>query len=159
MYHHSPFVCVATMAESISPYKVLDPPVASKHRTFHRLKAEDFEESTAPTPSLMIRCRKRPRLNGHKYVLFDGWVVVSGVQKRRQGSCKVCALLRGDRKKSFQTTYFCEDCLQTDAKFFLCPKSRHLYGGVRKTCYPIWHEDFDSGASIPTSLGKRVVLR
>ncbi|KAG2987811.1 hypothetical protein PC123_g23554 [Phytophthora cactorum] len=37
--------------------------------------------------------------------------------------------------------------------------SRHINGGVRKTCYQIWHEDFDSGASIPASLGKRVVLR
>lgn len=129
------------------------------HKQLLQLKGEDFEEAIVPTPSPMIRSRKRPRLNGHKHVQFDDWVVVSGVQKRRQRSCKVCALLRGDRKKSFQTTYYCEACSQADAKCFLCPKSRHLYGGVRKICYQIWHEDFDTGESILASLDKRVVLR
>ncbi|KAG3121778.1 hypothetical protein PI126_g24424 [Phytophthora idaei] len=129
------------------------------HKQLLQLKPDDFVEATAPTPSPMTRSRKRRRLDGHRHIQFDDWVTVSSVQKRRQRSCKVCALLRGERKKSFQTTYYCEDCSQADAKCFLCPKSRHIYGGVHKTCYQIWHEDFDSGASIPASLGKRVVLR
>ncbi|KAG3064485.1 hypothetical protein PI124_g22416 [Phytophthora idaei] len=116
-------------------------------------------EATAPTPSPMALSRKRRRLVGHAHIQFDDWVTVAGVQRRRQRSCMVCALLRGDHKTSFQTTYFCEGCSQTDAKFFLCPKSHHSYEGMRKTCYQIWHEDFDSGSSIPASLGKRVVLR
>ncbi|KAG3118150.1 hypothetical protein PI125_g3144 [Phytophthora idaei] len=71
----------------------------------------------------------------------------------------VCALLRGKRKKFFQTTYYCEDCSRPDAKCFLCPKARRIYAALPKTCYQIWHEDFDSGTSLPESLGKRVVLR
>ena len=98
-------------------------------------------------------------MTGHKNVQFDDWVTVSGIQKRRQRACKVCALLRGTRKKSYQTTYYCEDCSHPDAKCFLCPKARRTYGGVLKTCYQIWHEDFDSGSAIPTALGKRVVMR
>ncbi|KAG2990776.1 hypothetical protein PC121_g21703 [Phytophthora cactorum] len=129
------------------------------HKQLLQLKPDDFVEATASTPSPMTRSRKRRRLDGHKHIQFDDWVTVSSVQKRRQRSCKVCALLRGERKKAFQTTYYCEDCSQADAKCFLCPKSRHIYGGVRKTCYQIWHKDFDSGASIPAALGKRVVLR
>ncbi|KAJ0388887.1 hypothetical protein P43SY_011743 [Pythium insidiosum] len=74
-------------------------------------------------------------MDGHAHLQFDDWVTVSRVQKRRQRSCK------------------------TDAKCFLCPKSRRVYGGLPKTCYQIWHEDFECGASIPESLGKRVVLR
>ncbi|KAG2872661.1 hypothetical protein PC114_g26271 [Phytophthora cactorum] len=34
-----------------------------------------------------------------------------------------------------------------------------MYGGLPKTCFQIWNEDFNSGSSIPESLGKRVVLR
>lgn len=107
----------------------------------------------------MARSRKRRRLDGHAHVQFDDWVIVSGVQKRRQRSCKVCALLRGKRKKPFQTNYYCRDCSQPGAKCSLCPKSRHNYRGARKTCYQIWHEDFESEVSIPASLGNRVVLR
>ncbi|KAJ0395196.1 hypothetical protein P43SY_008177 [Pythium insidiosum] len=129
------------------------------HKQLLQLKSEDFVEAIAPTPSPIARSRKRRRMEGHAHIQFDDWVTVSGVQKRRQRSCKVCALLRGDRKKSFQTTFYCEDCSKADAKCFLCPKSRRVYGGLPKTCYQIWHEDFECGVSIPQSLGKRVVLR
>ncbi|KAG2787465.1 hypothetical protein PC129_g3248 [Phytophthora cactorum] len=112
-----------------------------------------------PNTSSATRSRKRRCLDGHIHIQFDDCVTVSGVQKRRQRSRKVCVLLRGKRKKSFQTTYYCEDCSRHDATCFLCPKARRIYAGLPKTCYQIWHEDFDSGASIPESLGKRVVLR
>ncbi|GMF51785.1 unnamed protein product [Phytophthora fragariaefolia] len=90
----------------------------------------------------------------------DDWVTVSGVQKRRQRSCKVCALLRTDRKKkSFAATFFCERCSVDDAKCWLCNKLRREYKGVPKTCFEIWHDDFEAGEAIPPTLGKRVVLR
>jgi hypothetical protein len=95
----------------------------------------------------------------HTPLQEDDWVVVSGVQKRRQRSCKVCSLLRGERKKSFQTTYYCDQCSLERAKCYLCPKARRVYNGAPKTCFQIWHDDFDCGKLIPSSLGKRVVLR
>ncbi|OWY91609.1 hypothetical protein PHMEG_00039735, partial [Phytophthora megakarya] len=75
-------------------------------------------------------------------------------------SCKVCALLRTDRKnKSFATTYFCERCSIDDAKCWLCNKIRRQYKGTAKTCFEIWHDDFQAGQVIPSTLGKRVVMR
>jgi hypothetical protein len=123
-----------------------------------QMKAEDFVGVTA-TPPTQKRKRSSIRLT-HMPEQLDDWVVVSGVQKRRQRSCKVCALLRDDnKKKSFATTFFCERCSVDQAKMWLCNKIRRKYNGVSKTCFDIWHEDFGCGESIPPSLGKRVVLR
>ncbi|GMF32242.1 unnamed protein product [Phytophthora fragariaefolia] len=125
-----------------------------------QLKAEDFAGIVAtPTPS--NHKRKRPQLQlTHALQQCDDWVTVTGVQKRRQRSCKVCALLRSDRKKkSFSTTFFCERCSIDDAKCWLCNKIRRQYKGIAKTCFEIWHDDFQCGQKIPANLGKRVVLR
>ncbi|OWY91950.1 hypothetical protein PHMEG_00039235, partial [Phytophthora megakarya] len=90
----------------------------------------------------------------------EDWVTVSGVQKRRQRSCKVCALLRMDPKqKSFATTYFCERCSHDAAKCWLCNKIKHTYKCETKTCFAIWPDEFNYGQSIPATLGKKVVLR
>ncbi|KAG3179353.1 hypothetical protein PC128_g16001 [Phytophthora cactorum] len=130
------------------------------HKQLLQLKPDDFIVKPSVTPLLAGRYRaKRRRQTSHTYKQFDDWVTVSGVQKGRQRSCKVCALLRGDRNKSYQTTFFCEVCSHGEAKCFLCPKARREYNGEVKTCFQIWHEDFDGGDAIPESLGKRVVLR
>ncbi|GMF38764.1 unnamed protein product [Phytophthora lilii] len=123
------------------------------HKQLLQLTDEDLKAVT-PSPSPMARKRRRKTSHTHKQL--DEWVIVSGVQKRRQRACKVCSLYRGEQKKSFQTTYYCEDCSQGDAKCFLCPKARR---GTDTTCFQVWHEDFECGASIPSHLGKRVVLR
>ncbi|KAG6572707.1 uncharacterized protein IUM83_18725 [Phytophthora cinnamomi] len=125
-----------------------------------QLKAQDFQGITVTPPTRSgKRVRKRTGPEGHSLAQFDDWVTVSGVQKRRQRSCKVCALLRGIRKKSFQTTYNCESCSLDGAMSYLCQKARREYKGAVKTCFQIWHEDFECGLAIPTTLGKRVVLR
>ncbi|KAE9016795.1 hypothetical protein PR001_g14557 [Phytophthora rubi] len=130
------------------------------HNQLLQLKPDDFAIEPTVTPLTSARSRaKRRRQSTHTHSQFDDWVTVSGVQKRRQRSCKVCALLRGERKKSFQTIFFCEDCSNGDVKCFICPKARREYKGMAKTCFQIWHGDFACGDSIPDSLGKRVVLR
>ncbi|KAE8904561.1 hypothetical protein PF003_g10883 [Phytophthora fragariae] len=125
-----------------------------------QLKPQDFAGVVA-TPTVESQKRKRTRArHTHAPEQSEDWVIVSGVQKRRQRLCKVCALLRTSKaKKSFATTYFCERCSVDDAKCWLCNKIRCEYKGVAKTCFEIWHDDFDAGESIPPSLGKRVVLR
>eukprot|EP00644_Phytophthora_capsici_P010037 jgi/Phyca11/130092/e_gw1.90.91.1 len=130
------------------------------HKQLLQLKTDDFviETNTTPLPASRSRVKRRRQIS-HEHKQFDDWVTVSGVQKRRQRACKVCTLLRGNRKKSYQTTFFCMDCSNGEAKCFLCPKARREYNGVAKTCFQIWHEDFDGGNAIPESLGKRVVLR
>ncbi|POM62762.1 hypothetical protein PHPALM_28036, partial [Phytophthora palmivora] len=124
-----------------------------------QVKAEDFAGVQATPPSSSQKRRRTPVRLAHALQQSEDWVTVTGVQKRRQRSCKVCALLRTEKKKSYATTYYCERCSVDDAKCWLCNKFRREYKGVAKTCYDIWHDDFGAGQDIPTNLGKRVVLR
>ncbi|KAG6619295.1 uncharacterized protein IUM83_13560 [Phytophthora cinnamomi] len=125
-----------------------------------QMKPHDFVGVVA-TPTVGSQKRKRARARHmHASEQIEDWVTVSGVQKRRQRACKVCALLRVNKhKKSYQTTWFCERCSVDDAKCWLCNKSRREYKGQAKTCFEIWHDDFGAGEAIPTHLGTRVVLR
>jgi len=112
------------------------------------------------SPRQPSEAKSAPVRHAHAPEQPEDWVVVSGVQKRRQRSCEVCALLRTSKtKQSFATTYYCERCTVDDAKCWLCNKIRREYKGAAKTCFKIWHDDFDAGESIPPTLGKRVVLR
>ncbi|ETM51053.1 hypothetical protein L914_05014 [Phytophthora nicotianae] len=125
-----------------------------------QLKADDFAGVVVTPPPSNQKRRRAPVRLTHELEQSEDWVTVSGVQKRRQRSCKVCALLRTNpKKKSFATTYFCERCSVDNAKCWLCNKLRHTYKGEAKTCFAIWHDDFDCGQSIPVALGKKVVLR
>ncbi|KAG6572689.1 uncharacterized protein IUM83_18681 [Phytophthora cinnamomi] len=124
-----------------------------------QLKAEDFAGVEATPPPSRQKRRRTPVRLVHALEQSEDWVTVTGVQKRRQRSCKVRALLRTEKKKSFATTYFCERCSIDNAKCWLCNKIRREYKGVAKTCFEIWHDDFGAGQNVPASLGKRVVLR
>ncbi|ETN15919.1 hypothetical protein PPTG_06182 [Phytophthora nicotianae INRA-310] len=125
-----------------------------------QLKAADFAGvDVTPPANSQKRRRTHVRLS-HALEKSEDWVTVSGVQKRRQRSCKVRALLRSNpKKKSYATTFYCERCSVDSAKCWLCNKIRHSFKGVTKTCFAIWHEDFECGQSIPVTLGKKVVLR
>ncbi|GMF53526.1 unnamed protein product [Phytophthora fragariaefolia] len=124
-----------------------------------QLKAEDFAGVEATPPPCRQKRRRTAVRPAHALEQSEDWVTVTGVQKRRQRSCKVCALLCTEKKKSFATTYFCERCSIDNAKCWLCNKIRREYKGVAKTCFEIWHDDFGAGQIVPVSLGKRVVLR
>eukprot|EP00644_Phytophthora_capsici_P015578 jgi/Phyca11/121365/e_gw1.44.384.1 len=73
------------------------------------------------TPPQSQKRKRTPLRVTHALEQCDDWVTVSGTQKRRQRSCKVCALLRTDtKKKSYATTFFCERCSIDDAKCWQC---------------------------------------
>ncbi|OWZ19874.1 hypothetical protein PHMEG_0005810 [Phytophthora megakarya] len=122
-------------------------------------KAGDFAGVDATSLRSIHKRKRTPVRLTHALQQSEDWVVVSGVQKRRQRSCKVCALLRMGKKKAYATTFYCERCSIDSAKCWLCPRIRREYKGVGKTCYDIWHEDFGAGEDIPASIRKRVVLR
>ncbi|ETN20215.1 hypothetical protein PPTG_21254 [Phytophthora nicotianae INRA-310] len=81
-----------------------------------QLKAEDFAGVEATPPPANQKCRRTPVRLTHTLQQSEDWVTDTGVQKRRQRSCKVCALLRTEKKKSFATTFFCERCSVDNAK-------------------------------------------
>ena len=56
---------------------------------------EDFMEGSAQAPGSLVRSRKRLRSEIHAHIQSD-WITVSEVQKSRQRSCKICALLRSN---------------------------------------------------------------
>ncbi|ETO60538.1 hypothetical protein F444_21287 [Phytophthora nicotianae P1976] len=124
-----------------------------------QLKAEDFAGVEATPPPASQKRQRTPVRLTHALQQSEDWVTVTGVQKRRQRSCKVYALLRTEKKKFFATTFFCERCSVDNAKCWLCNRIRREYKGVAKTCFDIWHDDFDAGQAIPPNLGKRIVLR
>ncbi|GMF28511.1 unnamed protein product [Phytophthora fragariaefolia] len=58
------------------------------HKQLLQLKPDDFVDEAASTPLSVSRGHKRRRQAGHAHLQLDDWVTVSGVQKRRQRSCK-----------------------------------------------------------------------
>ena len=132
--------------------------MALLHNQLLQVKAEDFQSSLnvfSPQPN-----RKRRRQSGaHQLKVVDDWTGPPEKQKRRQRACKVCGLLRGDKRKSFSTTFYCEECSVDDAKCYLCPKVRNADRGNTKTCFTIWHEDYGADTTIPSSLKHTVQMR
>uniref|UniRef100_H3H636 PiggyBac transposable element-derived protein domain-containing protein n=1 Tax=Phytophthora ramorum TaxID=164328 RepID=H3H636_PHYRM len=88
-----------------------------------QLKTEDFAGVVATPLSGSQKRQRTPIRVTHQLEQRNDWATVRGVQKRRQRSCKVCALLRVDAKKSFSTT-FCKRCSLDDAKLWFCNKIR-----------------------------------
>ncbi|OWZ04157.1 LOW QUALITY PROTEIN: hypothetical protein PHMEG_00023993 [Phytophthora megakarya] len=56
-----------------------------------------------------------------------------------------------ERKKSFQTTFYCDKC-SIDERSATCVQKED-------ESTAIWHENFECVLTIPSTLGKRVVLR
>ncbi|KAE9023431.1 hypothetical protein PR001_g12915 [Phytophthora rubi] len=67
--------------------------------------------------------------------------------KRRQRSCKVCALYKVKPRKF--TKYYCPECSDGNRRKYLCNVARE---GRDKTCFSIWHNDWGNGENIPRLL-------
>ena len=133
------------------------------HNQLLQVKAADFE---APDDLLSPAPRKRSRKAAsgacvtHTMRQSQDWYGPADKQRRRQRACKVCALLRGEKSKSWQTTFYCEQCSpDSDRLLLTCSRVRGHPIAPTKTCWQIWHEDFDCGNDIPESLKHRVQYR
>ena len=76
-----------------------------------------------------------------------------GVQLRSR-QCKVCSLLQPTKPST--TTMRCGDCLDGGAQLPLCNKVKTSRS---RTCFRIWHDNWDMGRRIPPELqGKRIYM-
>ncbi|KAJ8542466.1 hypothetical protein ON010_g12347 [Phytophthora cinnamomi] len=84
---------------------------------------------------------------GHR--LEENPDTVEGEQgvKRRQRSCKVCALFKV-KPRTF-TKYFCPEWSNGNKRKYLCNVARE---GREKKCFSIWHNDWGNGMDIPRLL-------
>lgn len=67
--------------------------------------------------------------------------------KRRHRSCKVCALFKVKPRK--YTKYFCPGCSTGNRRKSMCNVARE---GRAKTCFHVWHTDWNNGNDIPQRL-------
>ncbi|KAE9271849.1 hypothetical protein PR003_g30388, partial [Phytophthora rubi] len=103
------------------------------------------QERTAASPVRQASAATTPvrRDDGHRLEENPDTVDSDQGLKRRQRSCKVCALYKMQPRK--YTKYFCPECSTGNRRTYLCNVVRE---GKEKTCYQIWHDDWDSGNTI-----------
>ncbi|EGZ11946.1 hypothetical protein PHYSODRAFT_451474, partial [Phytophthora sojae] len=81
----------------------------------------------------------------------------TGQTKRRQRACKVCSIWRDDTataangkpKRGKNTKWLCRPYSKGEAKCYLCNLIRKDSPHPTKTCFQVWHEDWDCGRNIP----------
>ncbi|KAE9036392.1 hypothetical protein PR002_g7113 [Phytophthora rubi] len=103
------------------------------------------QERTATSPVRQASAATTPvrRDDGHRLEENPDTVDSDQGLKRRQRSCKVCALCKMQQRK--YTKYFCPEFSTGNRRTYLCNVVRE---GKEKTCYQIWHDDWDSGNTI-----------
>ncbi|KAE8956798.1 hypothetical protein PR002_g31363 [Phytophthora rubi] len=112
-------------------------------------QATSARDRTAASPA---RSEARQQMSGPEGAVDDGHQLeenpdtFDGVQgvKRRQRSCKVCALFKVKPRKF--TKYFCPECSAGNKRKYMCNVVRE---GRAKTCFQIWHADWNNGNDIP----------
>ncbi|EGZ06617.1 hypothetical protein PHYSODRAFT_419842, partial [Phytophthora sojae] len=81
-------------------------------------------------------------------------------RKRMHRACKVCSILAPAGKRGKNTKWFCEACSEgRTVVVYLCQFIRHESFGIKKSCFSIWHEDWDSGKLLPINVDKRIQFR
>ncbi|KAE9283481.1 hypothetical protein PR003_g27115 [Phytophthora rubi] len=80
--------------------------------------------------------------------------------KRRQYLRKVCSAFADTKTKSFETSFFCQQCSDAfGGRVPLCLHVRRVESGNTLTCSQIWHDTWGDGKSIPPSLMKKIRFR
>jgi hypothetical protein len=107
----------------------------------------------------------------------DMYQCPDGKRKRRQRACKVCSLLQRDHLTRKTTKYFCTACSEDDKRYcelslamkvsylcfhrlYLCNVARHNQYGDATTCFQIWHQHWNCGATLPAIVkSKKIQMR
>ncbi|ETL47635.1 hypothetical protein L916_02633 [Phytophthora nicotianae] len=116
--------------------------------TFRTIEeATNARERTASSPAregATSRAESDPVVDGD-HRLEENPDTVDGEKgvKRRQRSCKVCALYKVHPRKF--TKYYCPECSNGNRRKYLCNVGRD----GRDTCFRIWHIEWKNGNEIP----------
>ncbi|KAL3667162.1 hypothetical protein V7S43_008098 [Phytophthora oleae] len=85
------------------------------------------------------------------------------VRSHRQHTCKVCSVLRGNRKRASLSSYYCPACTERfkGGMVFLCDKPRpHDPSEYQNaTCSQIWHLMWNNGEDIPHTATSSIRMR
>ncbi|KAG2801748.1 hypothetical protein PC119_g18095 [Phytophthora cactorum] len=96
----------------------------------------------------------------HRLVNTDDLYSSAKQNKRRQYLCKVCSAFADKNTKSFETSYYCEDCGDIyDGRVPLCDSIRRKEERNKCTCYEVWRETWNDGKNIPPGLKKKIRFR
>ena len=80
--------------------------------------------------------------------------------KLRQYLCKVCSAFSNKDHRSFETSWFCDECSTAfGGKVALCNRVRREDAGNTLTCSQIWHNTWKNGTIIPKDLRKKIRFR
>jgi hypothetical protein len=115
---------------------------------------EDFQTRDSATPVSSTRLS-----SGHSPAQVEEWRPGNkpGEMKRRQRACKVCSILKEERKRAAETTWYCDRCTLRRLPVFLCIKARRNYRGQMRTCFDIWHNCWQNGNALPAISKKRKI--
>ncbi|KAG6944081.1 hypothetical protein JG688_00017280 [Phytophthora aleatoria] len=135
------------------------------HLQLTQLSASDIYEGNtfateAPSPAPIYAPLPVGRGNQSEHMAHqsDEWRNKGTQAKRRQRSCKVCSVLRGDKKRASTTAYFCSECNEV-GPIFRCMRARRNVRGIAMTCWVIWHKEWENGKLIPVEKGNSIRVR
>lgn len=96
----------------------------------------------------------------HSLVNIDDYYTKGTQHKRRQYLCKVCSAYSDANTKSFEASFFCQECSDTfGGRVPLCRQVRSVESGNSLTCAQIWHDTWNDGKCIPPALKKKIRFR
>ncbi|EGZ21823.1 hypothetical protein PHYSODRAFT_492978, partial [Phytophthora sojae] len=83
-------------------------------------------------------------------------------RKRKHRACKVCSCIAGSTDKRGKTPSGSVErapWASQASNVYLCQHYRRQSGGIKKSCFSIWHEDWENGNEIPLEYSKRLQFR
>ncbi|KAJ8571964.1 hypothetical protein ON010_g4868 [Phytophthora cinnamomi] len=137
-------------------------------RATSRMKPTDMEEQDDPTPFQQPLARRYINRLDHvpsETQYFHG-EVGDPDRKRMHRACKVCSILAAPGKRGKNTKWVCEACSEgrtgdrlACCSVYLCQLIRRESFGIKKSCFSIWHEVWDSGKRLWVHVDKRIQYR
>uniref|UniRef100_H3H7R6 PiggyBac transposable element-derived protein domain-containing protein n=1 Tax=Phytophthora ramorum TaxID=164328 RepID=H3H7R6_PHYRM len=131
--------------DSAEAYETIERATTARERTAASPAREAALQDPAP--------ERTAEMGGHRLEENPDTVGNEQGLKKRQRSCTVCALFKTKPRK--YRKYFCPECSTENRRKYFCNAARDR----DKTCFAIWHSDWNNGNDIPRSLLQKHKLR